>query len=105
MLEHDGGGCVGDVAGNHKALPAHPPPARPYGPPGLLPHFLASVDAYWLPITVILSVAKDLALALLVILSVARDLVLIGHGHAPCHSSLKSLQSGLIDSIKATFFA
>jgi len=40
-----------------------------------------------------------------VILSKAKDLVLIGHGHAPCHSSLKSRQSGLIDSIKATFFA
>src|SRR2546421_8212628 len=40
-----------------------------------------------------------------VILSEAKDLVLIGHGHAPCHSSLKSRQSGLSDSIKATFFA
>src|SRR5258708_27897157 len=40
-----------------------------------------------------------------VILSEAKDLVLIGHGHAPCHSSLKSRQSGLLDSIKATFFA
>src|SRR5437764_7378188 len=37
-----------------------------------------------------------------VILSEAKDLVLIGHGHAPCHSSLKSRQSGLSDSIKAT---
>src|SRR2546421_12287982 len=64
---------------------------------------------------VILSKAKDLALLPrqgqekmshpYVILSKAKDLVLIGHGHAPCHSSLKSRQSGLIDSIKATFFA
>jgi hypothetical protein len=38
-------------------------------------------------------------------LSEAKDLVLIGYGHAPRHSSLKSRQSGLTDSIKATFFA
>ncbi|HEX6480020.1 MAG TPA: hypothetical protein VF043_14350 [Ktedonobacteraceae bacterium] len=30
-----------------KALPTHPFPARPYGPPGPLPHFLAQVDAWW----------------------------------------------------------
>src|SRR5712691_8700383 len=48
---------------------------------------------------------QGLSTTSLVILSAAKDLVLIGHGHAPCHSSLKSRQSGLLDSIKATFFA
>ena len=41
----------------------------------------------------------------IVILSEAKDLVLIDYSHAPCHASLTSRQSGLIDSIKATFFA
>jgi hypothetical protein len=40
-----------------------------------------------------------------VILSEAKDLVVLGHGHAPCHASLRSRQSGLTDSIKAIFFA
>ncbi len=40
-----------------------------------------------------------------VILSEAKDLVLLGQGHPPCQSSLTSRHSGLIDSIKAIFFA
>src|SRR6266700_5816407 len=40
-----------------------------------------------------------------VILSEAKDLVLIGQGHPPCHASLTSRHSGLMDSIKAIFFA
>jgi hypothetical protein len=38
-------------------------------------------------------------------LSAAQGLVIIGYGHAPYQSSLKSRQSGLMDSIKASFFA
>src|SRR6266699_1493371 len=40
----------------------------------------------------------------LVILSAAKDLVPHAYTHPPSHSTLKSRHSGLIDSIKATFF-
>src|SRR5260221_14659067 len=38
-------------------------------------------------------------------LAKGKDLVLIGQDHPPCQSSLTSRHSGLMDSIKAIFFA